>query len=311
MKDKIHIIGAGLSGCCLGWHLLKRNQDFTIFEDSPNSAGSLVAAGMLSPVTGKAFNPSWRIDEFYEDAISFYQWVESRLAHQIWYDYPVLRLFYDLKDRRKFEKKCSSNPDLEKWVLGIDEKQGGVIWKGSGRLNVRTFVLESRKYFQSLGFYYEQQAPEEKYQCSIYSTGARGLINSQPLSLSHRSAKGEILKVRIPGLPNKQILSRGTWVVPSGDGDQTFWVGANYEWDDLSNSPTPEGMSRVVKGLITLTELPFEILDHVAGVRPIIRKSEPVIGSITNLNKRYLMNGLGSKGVLYAPKTAEKTYKNT
>ena len=29
---------------------------------------SAVAAGMLSPVTGKAMNPSWRVAEFLEDA---------------------------------------------------------------------------------------------------------------------------------------------------------------------------------------------------------------------------------------------------
>lgn len=309
MSNPYTIVGAGLAGCCLAWQLHLRNIPFLLIEDQPCAAGSLVAAGMLCPVTGKAFNPSWRIDEFYPSAIAFYRKVETILSKKLWYHYPVTRLFYDAKDRRKFEKKRGQNPDLDKWVNEVVDhipnthsEHGAVIWKGSGRLNVMGLVEATRSYFQQQG-QYSQRALSPDDQNRVYTTGARGLVEQKPISIPHRSAKGEILTVKIPDLPQDQIISRGTWLVPTGNNDHTFLCGANYEWNELNNIPTEAGKSKVETGLQTLTPLPYSIIDHKAGVRPIIRRSEPLI-SITPYGALYL-NGLGSKGTLYAPKTAE------
>ena len=47
-------------------------------------------------------------------------------------------------------------------------------------------------------------------------------------------------------------------------------------------------------------------MEHVAGVRPIIRQSRPVIGSHPENDNLLIFNGLGSKGVLYAPGVADR-----
>ena len=309
MSKPITVVGAGLAGCTLAWHLLGRGVSFTLIEDRPEAAGSLAAAGMLCPVTGKAFNPSWRIEEFYDPALRFYGAIEETLGAQLWYDYPVVRPFFDAKDRRKFQKKREERPALFRWVQEVvDEvphaqaEHGAVIWAGSGRLNVRAYVERSRSYFASQGLY-EERAVQGADQLKVYTTGARGLVDQNPVALPHRSAKGEILKVKVPGLNQEQILSRGTWCVPTGEEAETFLVGANYDWDDLSNTPTAQGRETVEKGLQTLITLPYEVVGHVAGVRPIVRRSEPVIGSLDA--QTYYLNGLGSKGTLYAPRVAE------
>ncbi|MDB4611301.1 hypothetical protein OAH01_02500, partial [Akkermansiaceae bacterium] len=49
-------------------------------------------------------------------------------------------------------------------------------------------------------------------------------------------------------------------------------------------------------------ERKFEVVDHVAGVRPIIHRSEPVVRF--QEGKGWMLNGLGSKGVIYAPSSA-------
>jgi len=276
MSNDISIVGAGLAGCSIAWQLHFRGVGFNLLEDKPDVAGSLVAAGMLAPVTGKAFNPSWRIEEFYDSAREFYAKVEQILGKKLWYEYPVVRLFFDAKDRAKFEKKREENSALNDWVEKVVDNvpntistEGAVVWKGSGRLDVKTFVEASRSFFLN--------QPSVETSQKIYTTGARGLIDQNPLPLPHRSAKGEILTVRIPDLRQDQIISRGTWLVPTGKNDQTF----------LCRS---------------LTGLPYSVIDHVAGVRPIIRRSEPVLGKIGD---GFFLNGLGSKGTLYAPRATE------
>lgn len=310
MRQPITVVGAGLAGCSLAWHLHFRGIPFSLIDASPTTASSLAAAGMLSPVTGKAFNPSWRIEDFYEPALSFYQRVEEALERKIWYAYPVVRLFFNEQDQQKFQKKRERNPALESWVAETfpsspphtHAPHGAVVWKGSGRLDVKSYVTATRAYFQAQGQYEERVSPEGDG-IHIYSTGAQGLIKGNPLSLPHRSAKGEILTLRIPGLSEEQIISRGTWIVPTGRGDASFLAGATYEWDDLTSTPTVAGREQVMKGVSSLITLPFTVEHHVAGVRPIVRKSEPVIGRVTGAED-YVMNGLGSKGVLYAPRTA-------
>jgi glycine/D-amino acid oxidase-like deaminating enzyme len=48
----------------------------------------------------------------------------------------------------------------------------------------------------------------------------------------------------------------------------------------------------------------FEVTAHEAAIRPIIRKSQPVIGALED--GRVVFNGLGSKGSLYAPGVAAR-----
>jgi len=276
MNEPLRIIGSGLAGCTLAWQAYFSERELILEEDDSEAASSLVAAGMLAPITGKGLNPSWEIEKFYDSAMQFYVRVEETLKTQVWHSYPVVRLFFDDKDRAKFLKKCDQNPEIKKWVADVvgevpntKAQSGAVIWKGSGRLDVRTFVEASRAFFSDQGLMQKQDG----HAYTIHSKGARGLAANDPIQLPHRCAKGEILTVRIPSLREDQIVSRGTWIVPTGKGDQTFLVGANYEWDDLTR------------------------------VRPIIRKSIPVIGKVRE--KSYVMNGLGSKGVLYAPLTSQ------
>ena len=56
------IVGQGLAGTCLAWRLWDRGVKFTIADQGGKSASSMVAAGMMSPVTGRAMNPTWRGD---------------------------------------------------------------------------------------------------------------------------------------------------------------------------------------------------------------------------------------------------------
>jgi glycine/D-amino acid oxidase-like deaminating enzyme len=48
----------------------------------------------------------------------------------------------------------------------------------------------------------------------------------------------------------------------------------------------------------------FEVIDHEAGVRPILRRSEPLIGPLAEGG--WMFNALGSKGSLYAPGMAAR-----
>jgi hypothetical protein len=57
---------------------------------------------------------------------------------------------------------------------------------------------------------------------------------------------------------------------------------------------------KVEKILKSLTDRDYEVVDHVAGIRPIVDRSKPVVRFQDG--KGWMVNGLGSKGVIYAPR---------
>jgi glycine/D-amino acid oxidase-like deaminating enzyme len=133
----------------------------------------------------------------------------------------------------------------------------------------------------------------------LWCEGAAGLIAGR--LGGHRCAKGEILTLRAAGWREDRILiGGGGWLVPLGDG--IFKAGSTYVWDRLDDVPTAAGRARVEEIARLLGGPDFEVIGHEAGVRPIVRKSQPVIGPLKD--GRIVFNGLGSKGSLYAPGVA-------
>jgi glycine/D-amino acid oxidase-like deaminating enzyme len=52
-------------------------------------------------------------------------------------------------------------------------------------------------------------------------------------------------------------------------------------------------------------KIPFEVVDHQAGIRPAIADRRPVIGRHPDFKPLYIFNGLGSKGAMLTPTLAQ------
>lgn len=305
MDEPIQIIGQGLAGTCLAWQLLDRGVSFEIV-DREQGGSSRVAAGMINPVTGKNFQPSWRIGEFLPEAIAFYQRLETRLGMKFWHPLPVLRLAANAKNWQKIRGKLSAD-DVAPWVVGEvaspdDRWLGAVEVRGGGRLDVKGLLDASRNCFSEQGRY--RRAEENLRTASscrrIWCEGAAGLLLGRPAP--HRCAKGEILTLRAESWDESQIrIGNGGWLIPLGNGQ--FKVGATYEWDDLDELPTEKGRAQVEEIARALMDDHFTVINHEAGIRPILRRSEPLVGEIDG---EWFFNGLGSKGSLYAPGVARR-----
>lgn len=299
------IIGQGLAGTCLGLELLKRQVPFRIVD--PGEGGSTrVAAGMINPLTGKRFEPSWRIEMFHPLAVEFYQDLEQQFGEKIWHPMPVMRLASTEKEWTKISSKLEL-PQTQRWlsaeveVKAPDGFAGHVILEGGGWLDTRRFLELSRERFKQAGVLEVgrdddgQPIPEEKILCE----GAQGLVQNQ--LGNHRCAKGEILTV-VADWPEDCIkVGAGGWLIPIGNG--RFRVGSTYEWEQLDGLPTEHGIQRISEIIAKLGGAHFQIVDHVAGVRPILRRSQPLIGKTEAGD--WFFNGLGSKGTLYAPQMAK------
>ena len=260
---------------------------------------------MINPLTGKNFEPSWRIAEFLPEALEFYAEVEERLGRKLWYPFPVLRLAGSDKEWRKIVSKLDV-PDVMPWVVGEAAAAAGwtgaVEVRGGGRLDTRAFLDGSREFFESLGCYQlGEVSADEIMDHEIRCEGAAGLLAGH--YGPHRCAKGEILTLRAVGWDESRIrIGAGGWMVPQGGG--VFRVGSTYEWAELDDLPTAKGRLRVEEIAARLGGEAYEVIGHEAGVRPILRRSQPLIGPLDDGG--WMFNALGSKGALYAPGMAAR-----
>ncbi|MBB82129.1 MAG: hypothetical protein CMN02_14280 [Roseibacillus sp.] len=313
MRGQLTIVGQGLAGTCLAWRVWSRGQNFRLLHLGEGRSTSVISAGLLTPVTGRNLNPSWRIAEFLDEALGFYREVEGALGEKVFHEIPILRLFANSEERQIFDRKNELLRPLTEAVLAekdcpCEAPYGGVIWKGGGRLDTRRFLEASGVFFRDLGLIktenFDPANALNVKQATVMCTGAAGLGGGPFDFLPERRAKGEILTVRIPGQSEDRVLSRNGWMVPLGQ--SLFRVGSTYSWNDLTDTVTSYGRSQLEKLAGSFTSLPFETVEHVAGVRPIIRQSRPVIGSHPENDNLLIFNGLGSKGVLYAPGVADR-----
>ncbi len=305
MKDlgiKWTIVGQGLAGTCLAWEFWKRDVPF-LLVDRGNGGSSRVAAGMVNPITGKNFEPSWRIADFLSDALAFYAEIELLIDRKVWHAFPVLRLAESEKEWGKILSKIT-DPMVAPWVAGEVSAPAGwagaVEVRGGGRLDTRAFMDGSREFFQRLGCY-EIGDVSTGTSNTIWCDGAAGLMTHK--FGPHRCAKGEILTLHASHWDETRIrIGAGGWLVPIGDGN--FKVGSTYEWNELDEIPTQKGRERVEEIARKLGGNDFQIIAHDAGVRPILRRSQPLIGPLEQGG--WMCNALGSKGSLYAPGMAAR-----
>lgn len=301
------IIGQGLAGTCLAWDFWFRGVEFHLV-DREMGGSSRVAAGLVNPITGKNFEPTARIAEFLPKALSFYSTIEHTLKIQVWYPLPILRLADRAAEWAKMLGK-TTRPDVACWLAGeatprvLDGWYGALELTGGGRLDVRHFLDASRDFFHHQGVY-------QKAEIDITSTGTRRIWCEGAAGLirgrygNHRCAKGEILTVHAADWPESHIhIGAGGWLVPIGE--RCFKVGSTYEWDQLDECPSSQGREKVLKIARRLGgNGDFAVIAHEAGIRPILRRSEALIGPLAGGD--WMFNALGSKGSLFAPGMAQR-----
>ena len=289
----------------MAWHLWRRGIPFRVV-DSGRKGSSHVAAGLIHAVTGKQCAVAEDFAVRRNEAAQFYQACEKELARTFWHELEVIR-FIEREDFAKMRHKFEQGKPSE-WVLEITQHPRwptlmSILLRGGARLDVPLFLTTTREFFSRLGCYEELEIMQPVVnETTIFCEGSQGLIRGNPVKWQHRCARGEILTVRAPSWQQKRLVTGRGWLVPVGD--DIYKVGSTYEWDDLERGPSEAGLRRLIEMVRFLGGDEFDTIAHDVGIRPILRKSQPVAGKVAE--DVYVFNGLGSKGSLYAPWAAEQ-----
>jgi glycine oxidase len=115
------------------------------------------------------------------------------------------------------------------------------------------------------------------------------------------------LMIKAPDLKIDFAIKSSVFVIPLGN--DLYRIGATYERENITNTPTQKAKEELLDKLKRFINCDFEVVEHYAGIRPTVKDRRPLIGRHIEHKNLYILNGLGSRGVMIAPYVAEKLFK--
>ena len=328
MKVDVIIVGSGISGCCAAWKLFLQGKTCKIITDRSFSSSS-VAAGVYNPTILKRFTSVWKGAEQMDEAIPFYKNIEAILQKKLLHPIHVLRRFHDEKEMKTWIKK-SEKEELTRFmnnevisnlqINGIDAPFGYGEVRETGWLDTNSFMKHTMEFFSQKGcvlkemfehdiliaksneVYYKELIADH----IVFVEGFRMKKNPFFHHLPMQGNKGEVLTIKVPDLKLDYIIKSAVFLMPYRD--DLFWVGATYNREDLTYSPTAGGLDFLTSRLDRFLKLPYDIIDHKAGIRPTTIDRRPFVGNYNEKPSIWCFNGMGSRAVLVAPWAAHQLY---
>jgi glycine/D-amino acid oxidase-like deaminating enzyme len=323
MPKDFLIVGQGLAGSFLAWHLLKRGQTVVIVDDAHADCSSFAAAGMINPITGKRLVLSPRCERLLPFAKSAYRELEQQFHQTFFEPKDIIRLFRDDKERKAWERKRAVTHLKEyygdrmppgSYGKAINDALGSFLIRQGGYcrtgelMQCFTDFFRSRDCLVNARFRHEELELDEgrvswrgqNFDRVIFSEGYQAKDNPFFSWLPYNLAKGEILTLGLdePLLPDT-VISCGKWCIPLAPGQYT--VGSTYGWDRFDCRVTGQAQDEILSAISHFLRVPFRVLDHAAGVRPIVKDLKPAMGLHPRHRQVAIFNGLASKGLLWGP----------
>lgn len=316
---KVLIVGGGLSGICIAHQLLKRKIDFKILDKNDNNS-TIVAAGMINPMTFRRMIKAWNSDKFVPVLQEVYREIEEVIDTKFFHPIKIRRVFSTEHERKLWEDRLNEE-DYADYVNPFESAEeipdyfhnlyGTGIVSTPGYVDAKTFMNSNHKFFLDNGllvyssFDFDDFDAEnmsyqgEKYSHVIFAEGSRGENNPFFNYLPFKNVKGEVLTIKSEVLRKDEILNRKCFILPTKDG--LYRLGSTYKWGITDPSPTEEGKEELLEAYSNLSDSPIEIIGHEAGIRPVAADRRLLIGEHPKHKGIYIFNGLGTKGYMNAP----------
>lgn len=312
----------------MSYFLHRAGLDFMLMDPALPSNASRVAGGIVNPVTGKKLAKTWRVDELHPFALKTYQEIGKLIGAELVLQTRVNRYHSNPEDKVKFEEQAETQDWFKQYIQAlqvnepaINDTMGGFTiypalkiygiklmdgWrdflKKEGRFIEETFDHSQLEILPE-GIQYQNITAEKIIFCEGWGVRNNPWFKDLPFN----AAKGEALIVRIKGLLPDEVFLKGVFLVPLGD--DLYYIGSTNEWVFTDDKPSPHKLEELERKLQKALNLPYEIVDHQAAVRPAVKDRRPLIGQHAEYPQLVLFNGLGTKGYSLSPFFAEQLVK--
>ena len=254
--------------------------------------------------------------------------IEREFNIKIDYKIPVLRKFVSSEEQNDWFS-ASDNPMLSEFLslhliknhnAAIDAPYGfGEVLK-TGRIDVFTlietyknYLLKEKRFFETEFLYDELKILKDGFQ--YLNVKAKYIVFTEGFGIKKNKffndlpligTKGELLTIHAPDLKLDFILKSAVFIIPLGN--DLYKIGATYNWTDRSNKVTQEAKEELLSKLNKFIKCSYQVVDQVAGIRPTVKDRRPIVGEHSNYKKMYILNGLGTRGVMIGPYVAKQLF---
>ncbi|MFS4483834.1 NAD(P)/FAD-dependent oxidoreductase [Hyunsoonleella sp. 2307UL5-6] len=328
MKYDYIIVGLGLAGISFCEQLRNNNKTFIVFDDSSQKS-SIVAGGLYNPVILKRFTSVWKSDTQLDLAMKHYADLEDLLQVTVDYKTPVYRKFASVEEQNNWFA-ASDKPKLTKYLstkiitnknnaVNADFGFGRVLQ--TGRIDVNKLVtsyktfLDTKSVLIQEAFDYDALNIEDE-ELNYKNNSANHIVFSEGFGVTKnpffknlplKPTKGEVLTIHAPELKIDFVLKGPVFIIPLGN--DFYSVGATYELNDLTHTNTDKAKTKLLEGLNSMISCAFTITNQRAGIRPTVKDRRPLVGRHKNYKSIYLLNGLGTRGVMIGPYVAKQLFE--
>lgn len=326
MLDYI-VVGLGLAGISFCEVLEKEGKTFKVINDESQQA-SQVAGGLYNPVILKRFTMAWKAKQQLLGAKPFYQSLEEKLGTKLDYELPVLRKFASIEEQNLWFE-AADRPDLDYFLStkllpnsnpAIDAPHGFGQVKYTGRIDTGALVRSYKSYLQRADSLLEESLDFDELSISseqvayksitakkiVFACGYGLKQNPYFRYLPLNGTKGELLVIHAPDYKEANVIKSSVFTIPMEN--DKYLVGATYKWKDKTNEPTEASKNELLNKLQTFLKCDFEVVNHVAGIRPTVADRRPLVGRHPKHQNLYVLNGFGSRGVLIGPYASKQLF---
>jgi glycine oxidase len=322
MKVDVIIVGQGLAGSALSWILSWRGLKLMIIDRGETVTASKIAAGLMTPFTGRRQVISDDFNEMWIKVSAFYRRTEQKTGALFFEECGMTRLFEDEEERKWFaEQRQEKYADQVEPLKNSEGFVTGYRMRPAGRLHVSQYLRATRQYFQERNQLLEVELDTSQdirpelggvsiphldieAKTLVFCQGYQKKDNIWFSGIPNAPVRGDILRLRMPDHYQEGVIHRGVWIVPDGKGE--FLAGSTYDRQNLRNVPSEAGRREIMKRLEDLVTGPTEVIDHQAAVRAGTRNRRPVSLFHKDYPSLALINGMGSRGSLQAPVVAQE-----
>ncbi len=322
------LVGQGLAGSVLALTLWQYGKRLLVVDANAAQSSSKIAAGIFNPITGRKMVKTWLADSLFPFLHRFYPTMEKQLNTRFFHPMPMYFPFAS-QEKQNDWLLLAGDARYTPFRLQFHETglypehiptlYGGMEISLSGYLDIPLFLQSTRAFLQEHAALVGTETSSEEF--TIHAQGitwrncrAKRLLLCDGLGgltpyffpwLDFRPVKGEVLTVHIESPQFHHIINRNGWILPQYQAPQRYKFGATYHNQYTNSNPSETGKQQLTERLENLTTLPYEIVDHKAGIRPATYDRRPFVGVHPKYPSIGVFNGMGAKGVSLSPFLAQ------
>ncbi len=327
MYDYI-VVGLGVAGWSFLQKLDENRQNYVVF-DNRSQQSTRIAGGMFNPVILKRFTPAWKAHELLNYALLQFQKAELQYGNKYIHYIDIYRKLTGVEEQNNW-MAASDKPVLSEYMKdivyetidGIEAPYGFGVLQGTGIVNVSQLLddvavdLKQHDKLVEAAFDYEQLQIQDGY-VSYQNIKARKIVFAEGYGLKRNpffkdlpltGTKGEMLMIETE-VDIPYIVKSNVFIAPNVAQKGQYYVGATYNWEDKTNTPTAAARKHLESKLQQLFNKPYKVVLQKAGIRPTVIDRRPLAGKHPKYENLAVLNGMGTRGVILAPTAAKQLFQ--